>query len=737
MAEFRRCMHAHSAGCAQYGKSERGRIMDRNHVSAQVEALLARMTLEEKAAQMVQVPYAMVGREEALRWARLGAGSFLHVLGDGAREIQKAAIKESRLGIPVLFGIDAIHGHGLNEHATIFPTQLAAACSFDPAVAEEMGRVTAREVATDGLHWTFSPVLCLGRDTRWGRVNETFGEDPYLAGEMGAAIVRGYQGESLDSDESILACAKHYIGYGEATGARDSVDTEMTYRKLREVFLPPFARAVEAGCATIMTAYGSIDGTPFTADEKTMKGILRGELGFDGFVVTDWDNVNSLVRRQHVAENVKEASVLAAKAGNDMIMTSTEFYEAAIAAVRGGKMPEAVLDEAVRHILTIKCRMNLFEKPEKKGVPGCLGCAEHLDAARRAAQKSVVLLENNGVLPLAGDAKKIAVIGPNADDIRAQYGDWTYFTHPLPNPDHPAMRPYVTVKEGMEAACARRGISCVYHRGCGVLPSAQDDVAGAVETAKGADAIVLVLGDEISQIGEEKDRACLELSGRQMELFDALRALEIPLVTVLVASKPLAMAEAATAADAFVCAFNGGMFGGEAVADVLFGDVNPSGRLPISFPRHSGQLPVYYNSLPGWHRREGRGYCDLPYEPLYAFGQGMGYAAFDFSGLEMNADTLTAGVTVENTGDTVGTETVQFYMHDVVSSVITPVRQLIGFTQVTLAPGESARVSMTFDRSAFSLINRQEERVVEPGEFILMAGRSSCEKDLLSVSFRL
>ena len=479
--------------------------MNGKDVSAQVEALLLKMTLEEKAAQMVQVPYAMVGREEALRWARLGAGSFLHVLGDDAREVQKTAMEESRLGIPVIFGIDAIHGHGLNENATIFPTQLAAACSFDPAVAEEMGRVTAREVATDGLHWTFSPVLCLGRDTRWGRVNETFGEDPYLAGEMGAAIVRGYQGESLESDESILACAKHYIGYGEATGARDSVDTEMTYRKLREVFLPPFARAVEAGCATIMTAYGSIDGTPFTMDEKSLKEILRGELGFDGFVVTDWDNVNALVRRQHVAKDIKEASLLAAQAGNDMIMTSTAFYQAAIEGVREGTIPEALLDDAVRHILTVKLRMNLFEKPEKKGVPGCIGCAEHLDAAKRAAEKSIVLLENSGVLPFAGDMKKIAVIGPNADDIRAQYGDWTYFTHPLPNPTHPAMRPYVTVKEGMEAACAKRGIACVYHKGCGVLPSSADDIAGAVETAKGADAIVLVLGDEISQVGEEKD----------------------------------------------------------------------------------------------------------------------------------------------------------------------------------------------------------------------------------------
>ncbi len=710
--------------------------MDNRQVAARVEELLSRMTLEEKAAQMVQVPYAFVGREESLRWAKLGAGSFLHVLGDDAREIQKTAMEESRLGIPVIFGIDAIHGHGLNDHATIFPTQLAAACSWDRDVAYAMGEITAREVATDGLHWTFSPVLCLGRDTRWGRVNETFGEDPYLAGEMGAAIIRGYQGEDLSDDEHILACAKHYIGYGEAVGARDSCDTEMTYRKLREVFLPPFQKAVEAGVASIMTAYGSIDGTPFTIDEKSLKHILRDELGFDGFVVTDWDNVNSLVRRQHVCETTEEACVLAANAGNDMIMTSTEFYQAVLNAVRDGQVKEAVLDDAVRHILTIKLRMNLFEKPEKTGRPGCFGCEAHLAQAKIAADKSLVLLGNNGMLPLEG-VKKVAVIGPNADDIRAQYGDWTYFTHPKLNLEHPEVRPYVTVKEGMEAACAARGIECVYHRGCSVLDGEYEDIAGAVACAKDADAIVLVVGDVIPQVGEEKDRAVLELSGRQMELFDSLRALNIPLATVLVASKPLAVGRAATQADAFICAFNGGMFGGEAVAKAVFGEINPQGRLPISFPRASGQVPVYYNSLPGWHAQQGKGYCDLPDSPLYAFGEGMGYSAFAFSDLAFDRETFKASVKVTNAGAREGVETVQVYMHDVVSSVLTPVKQLIAFKQVRLAAGESAVAEFQLSEKDFSLVNRQERRVTEPGEFELMIGHSSRDEDLLKLSFRL
>lgn len=281
------------------------------NLNKHVDTILSQMSLEEKVAQMIQISYSTVTKEEAMEWVKRGAGSFLHVWGDEARALQKAALN-TRLGIPLLFGIDAIHGHGLNEHATIFPTQLAAACSWNREVLEDIGRVTAKEVATDGLHWTFSPVLCLARDARWGRVGETFGEDPYLAGELGAAIIRGYQGERLDGDDSILACAKHYIGYGEAVGARDACDTQMTYRKMKETFLPPFQKAVDAGCATVMTAYGSIDGTPFTMDQHALKDILRDELGFNGFVVTDWNNVNNLIYLQHVSKDIESAAISAA-----------------------------------------------------------------------------------------------------------------------------------------------------------------------------------------------------------------------------------------------------------------------------------------------------------------------------------------------------------------------------------------------------------------------------------------
>lgn len=702
-------------------------------VNARANEILSKMTLAEKAAQMVQVPFAYVTREEALMWAKRGAGSFLHVLGDDAREIQAAAIG-TRLGIPVLFGIDAIHGHGLNQQAVIFPSQLAAACCWNPEIAEEMGRVTAREVAADGLHWTFSPVLCLGRDTRWGRIDETFGEDPYLAGELGAAIVRGYQGDDISDGEHILACAKHYIGYGDAVGGRDSVDTEMTFRKLKETFLPPFARAVEAGVATIMTAYGSIDGTPFTASERAMRTILRDELGFAGFVVTDWDNVASLVNNQHVAADLDEASLLAARAGNDMMMTTTAFYESAIRLVESGKLDEAVLDEAVRNILRVKIEMGLLEQPLDRGTSDCLGCAEHRASALAAARESVTLLKNDGVLPLDPSIRSIAVVGANADDIRAQYGDWTYFTHPHPSPKTTPARPYVTLLKGVQMIAEPRGIAVTYARGCGPLPNEADDLDAAVAAARNADVIVLAVGDVIEQAGEFRDRADLSLSNRQEELFLRLRALGKPVVTVLIATKPLCVARVAEESAAFIAAFNGGMYGGQAVAEAIFGLINPGGKLPISFPRHSGQIPVYYNSLPGWH---GGTYVDLPDTPLFVFGEGLSYTSFAYENVRVDTQTLQLSVRLTNTGARAGSETAQVYVRDLVSSVITPVKRLIAFQKVTLEAGESRELVFQLKRDDFSLLLPDESRVVEPGEFTLFVGGSSKDDDLLRQNVNL
>jgi len=690
------------------------------------------MTLEEKIAQMVQVPCNMVTFEEAKEWARRGVGSFLHVLGDEARQLQRIAC-ETRMGIPVLFGIDAVHGHCLNDKATIYPSPLALSCTWSRDNAYQMARETAREVAADGLHWTFSPLFCLARDPRWGRVNETFGEDPYLAGEMGAAMVKGYQGDSPDAPDSILACAKHYIAYGEATGARDSYDSPITLRKVKEVFLPPFEKAIRAGCATVMTAYGSLDGTPCTLHEELLTGILRDELGFEGFVVTDWDNVQSLVSKQFVCQDLEEASLKAAQAGNDMIMTSLGFYEAALKAVGDGRLPEAVIDRAVERILYIKLRSGLMEHPEKACDASFIGCAEHRSTALKLARESLVLLKNNSMLPL--QAKKIAVIGPNAHDIQAQYGDWTYFTHPLPNPHRPAVRPYVTLLEGMEAAAANHGAQIAYAKGCGVWPAETDEalIEEAVSTAAQCEAIVLALGDDIDLVGEYKDRADLLLSGKQLELYRRLKALNKPICLVLIASKPLCLGDALEA-DAIITAFNGGMYGGQAIAEALFGDVNPCGKLPITFPRHSGQVPVYYNAYPGWH---GDKYADLPSTPLFAFGEGLSYTTFETADAHFDADALKLSLKVKNTGSRDGSTVLQVYFRDCVSSVLTPVKQLIAFEKVTLAAGETAAITFTFERDDFSLIDRQGRRVTEPGEFVLMAGTSSKDCDLTAISFTL
>ncbi|HOJ80565.1 MAG TPA: glycoside hydrolase family 3 protein, partial [Clostridiales bacterium] len=378
-------------------------------VEERVNDLLERMTPEEKIGQMMQISFTSVSAEEAEKWVtERCAGSFLHALGEDAARLQEIALN-TRLGIPLLFGIDAVRGHALYNGATIFPVQLAMACTWNPELVEKAGRVTAKEVAADGLHWTFSPILCLGRDLRWGRINETFGEDPYLAGVLASSIIQGYQGDSLSDHDSILACAKHYIAYGEATGGRDAYDAQISMRKVREVFLLPFRKAAETGCATFMASYQSIDGTPVTANKKVLRKLLKEELGFDGFVVTDWNNVGSLIFNQHVAGDMETAAKMAIEAGNDMIMSTNEFYEAAVDLVRKGAVPEELIDEAVRRILRIKFRLGLFDGrayPLPSQAKSVIGCKEHLDTALEITRESIVLLENrNNTLPLSGSVK--------------------------------------------------------------------------------------------------------------------------------------------------------------------------------------------------------------------------------------------------------------------------------------------------------------------------------------------
>lgn len=704
------------------------------------EKLLALMTLEEKVGQMMQISSNRVSFEEADEWVvKRFAGSFLHTLEERIDHIQNLT-KQTRLQIPMLFGIDAIHGHALHNGATIFPTQLAMSCSWNPELIEKAGRVTGREVSADGLHWTFSPVLCIGRDLRWGRINETFGEDPYLIGELAAAIIRGYQGDNLAAPDSILACAKHYLGYGESAGGRDSYDTQASMRKVREVFLPPFKRAVEAGCVTFMTGYESIDGTPVTADPRMLRQLLKEELGFEGFVVTDWDNVASLFYLQRVSEDISDASKKAIEAGNDMIMVTTDFYEAAIKLVRDGKVPEALIDEAVVRILTIKFAMGLFDRRAlAPRVDDVFSCEAHNQINLELTRESMVLLKNDGsVLPLSGSIKKLAVIGPNAEDMQSQVGDWTFFTHPDANPDAVPKTEIVTMLSGIREQAGKRGIEVLYHRGCDVMDKADAQLDQAYETAMQADAVIAVIGDCIYQNGEGKDRANLDLSGSQQMLLEHLKATGKPLIVVLVNGKPLSIPWVAQNADAILEVFNPGALGGRAAAEILFGEVNPSGKLSISFPYHTGQLPVYYNQLPGWHGE--LKYMDLPREPLYSFGYGLSYTSFSYSNLSLSKaqcsseDTVTVSVDVTNTGNRDGYEVVQLYVRDVVSSVVTPFKSLKGFKKDFIKKGETRTVTISLDISSLALVTPDEHYVVEPGDFIIMAGPSSRDEDLLKAT---
>lgn len=700
---------------------------------SEIEKILQSMTLEQKIAQLIQIPYTCYSKEEAEEWARRGVGSFLHVMGDEARHLQKIAV-ESGAKIPLLFGIDAIHGHCLNNRATVFPTQLSMACSFSPELIKKMGRATAREVSANGLHWTFSPVLCLARDDRWGRVGETFGEDPYLAGELGAAIIEGYQGEDNSADTSIIACAKHYIGYGEATGGRDSYDTSVTYRKIKETFLPPFERAIEAGCASVMTAYGSIDGTPCTADKKLLREILKDQLKFNGFVVTDWQNVAHLIHEQHVAENEREASRIALEAGNDMMMNAPEFYESMISLVKSGGVDEALVDEAVMRILNVKERFGLLDDPFKQADEGYFGCEEHLHIAEEIAEESVVLLKNDGVLPLEGKYQNILVVGQSADDIHCQYGDWTYFSHPLPNYEEMPRRPYCTLLEGVREVGKEFGCNVTYEKGCEIESDDESGFANAVKAAEKCDLIIFACGDNIRLAAEGRDRADVALTKSQKKLFAELCRTGKPIVSVLISTKPLCIPEIDAASNAVLTNFNGGMFGGRALAKTIFGELNPSGKLPISFPYHVGQQPVYYNQLPGWHADS---YIDMPNKPLYPFGKGLSYTSFAYSDLQFDNRSLKLKVTVTNTGERDGKEVVQIYFRDLVSSVITPVKRLIAFRKIALSAGESATLEFGFTRNDFSLINAREERVTEAGEFEIMAGGSSNDNDLLKMMFIL
>jgi len=709
-------------------------------VEDRVQDLLSRMTLEEKVGQITMWD----ARDEDLSFINTRfPGSILHILGEKLNRAMDLAAK-NRLAIPLIVGEDAIHGHSFWKGANIFPTQLAMAASWNIDLLERVGRVTAEEAAPTGIHWTFSPVLCLTRDLRWGRTDETFGEDPFLIGEFGAALVRGYQGKGLDDPQGILATAKHYAGYSETQGGRDASEADISPRKLRSYFLPPFERAARAGAMTFMTGYQSMEGVPSTMNHWLLTEVLKDEWGFKGIVVTDWDNVGRLVYEQKVCANDVEAAVVAVRAGNDMMMTTPQFFEAAIEAVHSGKLAESEIDAPCARLLALKFRMGLFENPRRPNLEQAaieINRADHRAINIEAARQSLILLQNNGLLPLdPTKLKSIAIVGPNADDDLQQLGDWSLGAsqHPPEAGKHPREKT-TTLLDGLRNL-APANVTIHYEHGCSIVDADTAGIPAAVAAAQKADVVVAVVGDHLNFVGETLSTATLELQGGQIELLNALEKTGKPMIVILVNSKPLVLPPSAKNAAAIIEVFNPGMEGGTAVAEALFGLLNPAGKLTISIPVHVGQQPIFYSQVRGQH---GSRYADLTQEPLFPFGHGLSYTKYAYSNLRLSSSKLAQGesvrvlVDVENIGQRAGVEIVQVYVSDVVTSFTWVNKALKGFARVELQPGEKKTVEVELPFDSFRIVNAKAEYIVEAGEFEILVGPSSHDGDLLKTTLTI
>jgi beta-glucosidase len=682
--------------------------------AARVEALLGRMSLAEKIGQLVQLGVAEFvpgpNPEEVIRQG--GAGSVLW-LNDTKRfnELQRIAVEQSPNQIPLLFALDVIHGY-----RTIFPIPLAMAATWDPAVAEQAQAVAAREARAAGIHWTFGPMLDIARDARWGRIVEGAGEDPYLGAAMAAAQVRGFQGPDLGRDR-MVACAKHFAGYGAADGGRDYDPVYLSEAQLRNVYLPPFQAAVKAGVGTFMSAYMDLNNVPASGNHFLLSEVLRGEWGFQGFVVSDAFAVANLVV-QGFARDGRDAALRALSAGLDVDMASGTYAANLAGLVADGALSEAQIEAAVRPILALKFQMGLFEHPyaEEGLLEQVVARPEHRLAARQSAQRSIVLLRNEGrLLPLSKELRHVAVIGPLADSMDATEGSWMVFGHT------PAA---VTALEGIRAKLP--GAQIEYAPGPEIrrtLPSPFDDMSGeskkpaqtpeeaeaafqaAVEAARRANLAILVMGENANMAGEAASRSSLDLPGRQEELLEAIVALGKPVVLVLLNGRPLSVAWASEHVPAILEAWEPGSEGGNAIADVLFGDANPGGKLPVCVPRQASHAPLYY-ARTLTHAPEGSPmysprYWDVPSTPLYPFGFGLSYTTFSISNLKVSAAQVKVGGSVRvsadvtNTGSLTGDEVVQLYIHQRFGRDSRPLRELKGFERVNLQPGQTKSVTFT------------------------------------------
>lgn len=724
-------------------------------IPERVADLLSRMTVEEKVGQMLQLDARDDLDDHIMR--RM-AGSILHTSPERLIRANELTV-QTRLRIPLIVGEDCIHGHSFWPGATIYPTQLGMAASWDAELVERVARATAEEVAVTGIHWTFSPVLCIARDLRWGRISETFGEDPFLIGELASAMVRGYQGDGLADPTAILATAKHFAGYSETQGGRDASEADISRRKLRSWFLPPFERVAREGCRTFMLGYQTTDGVPITVNDWLLSDVLRGEWGYTGTLITDWDNIGRMVWEQHVQPDYTHAAAAAVRAGNDMVMNTPLFFEGALDAVEKGMLSSADFDAAVARILTLKFELGLFENPRlpMDQVDAVVGSAAHAELNLEIARRSIVLLENDGTLPLRPDAPlRIAVVGPLADDAQTQLGDWAGGSGQAGWLDAQPREMITTVLDGLKAvdgwsvSSAAGADILTFENGPDALdpvpwdrkfvPAAPDpeQIADAVALAAASDVVVAVVGDRIELNGEGRSTATLELLGGQNALLDAVIATGTPVVVVLLASKPLVLPASVSKAAAVIWAANPGMQGGRALAEIISGAVEPSGRLPISFARHVGQQPTYYNQIRGQH---GDRYADLTQSPAWAFGEGLSYTTVAYSELALEStalgrgDSVVAHVTVTNTGARAVRETVQVYVRDSVTSVSWTDKELKAYRQVDLAPGESARVRVELPVAECTIVDAAGVRLVEAGEFELLVGPSSRDDVLLSAGF--
>lgn len=732
-------------------------------IERRINELLARMTLEEKLGQLQQLDGDWTGtyRPEHPAMVRQGRlGSTLNVRGAArTNELQRVAVEQSRLKIPLIFGFDVIHGY-----RTVFPIPLGEASSWDPSAAERSAAIAAAEARSVGLHWTFAPMVDIARDARWGRIAEGAGEDPYLGAAMARARVRGFQGDDYSRPDRVVACAKHWVAYGAAEAGRDYNTVDMSERRLREIYFPPFKAAVDAGVGTLMSAFNELNGVPTSGNPFTLTKVLREEWKFDGFVVSDYESVREMLNHAMPA-NEAEAASMGLNAGVDMEMVSRLFNQHGAQLFKDGRLSQATLDEAVRRILRIKFRLGLFEHPytDETRERTVMASRENMAAARAVAARSMVLLKNEReTLPLDKNIKSIAVIGPLADDPQNPLGSWSGDGKPEDTVTLLAgikakVSPQTRVLHAKGVAIEGRGVTGNYDDppvaanaagGTNVTqagataasriattPVGPDALAEAVRVAREADFVLLAVGETAAMSGEAASRTSLDLPGRQLELVQAIHATGKPYAVVLMNGRPLTINWLAENSPAILETWFAGTQAGNAIADVLFGDVNPGGKLPVTFPRVVGQVPLYYNQKstgrPPTDQKYTSKYLDVPVTPLYPFGYGLSYTQFRLSNLQLSAPRirpdgrLDVSVEVENTGRRDGDEVVQLYIRDMAASVTRPVRELKGFERVTLRAGERRRVNFTLTPEHLSFYNREMRLVVEPGAFKVFVGNSS------------